>query len=50
MTIKLAQRKKVSLHDIASPKPSRAANRAVKSAIKGAYKDQQATLKKAGAL
>ncbi len=41
------QRKKVSLHDIASPKPSRAATHAVKSAIKGAYKEQQATLKKA---
>jgi hypothetical protein len=45
--MKLVQRKKVSLHDIAAPKPSRAASRAVRSALKGAYKDQQATLKKA---
>lgn len=50
MTLKLTQRKKVTLSDIASPKPSRAANRAVRSAIKGAYKDQQQTLKKASAL
>jgi len=50
MTIKLAQRKKVTLHDIASPKPSRAASRAVKIAMKGAYKDQQQTLKRARTL
>ncbi len=43
----LVQRKKVSLHEIAAPKPSRAATRTVKSALKGAYKDQQAVLKKA---
>lgn len=47
MTIKLAPSKKVSLYDVASPKPSRAANRAVRSAMKGAYRDQQQTLKKA---
>ncbi len=41
------QRKQVSLREIAAPKPSRAASRAVRSALKGAYKDQQATLKKA---
>lgn len=41
------QRKKVSLHDIAAPKPSRAAARVVKSALKSAYRDQQAVLKKA---
>jgi hypothetical protein len=41
------QRKKVTLHEIAAPKPSPAAARVVRSALKGAYKDQQAVLKKA---
>jgi len=41
------QRKKVTLHEIAAPKPSRAAARVVRSALKVAYRDQQAILKKA---
>lgn len=45
--MKLITRRKVSVHDIVAPKPSRAATRAVKSALKGAYKDQQSTLRKA---
>lgn len=45
--MKLTIRKKVSLQDIADPKPSRAATRALKGALKDAYKDQQTTLKKA---
>ena len=44
---KLHMRKKVELRDVASPKPSRAAKRAVDSALKRAYKDQLEVTKKA---
>lgn len=42
--------KKVTLSDVASPKPSRAASRAVKSALVRAHKDQQNISKRAQAL
>jgi|GEM_PF-1556061 len=42
--------KKVSLSDVASPKPSRAATRVVKDALVRAHKDQQIISKKAQAL
>jgi hypothetical protein len=42
--------KKVTLSDVASPKPSRAASRAVKDALVRAHKDQQIISKKAQAL
>lgn len=45
--MKIISRKKVSLRDLASPNPSRAATKAVKAALKDAYKDQKNTLKKA---
>ena len=42
--------KKVSLSDIASPRPSRAANRAVKEALKRAHDDQEMVSRQAKAL
>jgi hypothetical protein len=42
--------KKVTLSDVASPTPSRAASRAVKGALQRAHKDQQIVSKKAQAL
>jgi hypothetical protein len=42
--------KKVTLRDVASPKPSRAASRAVKGALIRAHKDQQMISKKAQTL
>lgn len=45
--LSLNPKKKVSLRDIVAPKPSLAARRVVKSALKGAYADQQTILRKA---
>ena len=42
--------KKVTLQDIASPQPSRTANRVITSAIKQAYVDQQTVKHKASAI
>jgi hypothetical protein len=42
--------KKVELSDVASPKPSRAATRAINGALKRAYADQRAVSRKAHAL
>ncbi|MCL4357322.1 hypothetical protein M1512_00265 [Patescibacteria group bacterium] len=44
---KLPIRKRVELRDVASPKPSRAAKRAVDSALRRAYKDQLEVTRKA---
>ena len=37
---KIFARKKVTLQDVASPRPSRAADRVVKGALKRAHQDQ----------
>jgi len=47
---KLQRSRKVTLYDVASPKPSRAASRAVSSAFGRASKLQTETQKKAAAI
>lgn len=47
---KLLTPKKVSLQDVASPRPSRSANRVIKSALKQAHVDQQTLKHKATAI
>jgi hypothetical protein len=47
---KLFGKKKVTLSDVASPNPSRAASRALNGAISRAHADQQSVSKKARTL
>jgi hypothetical protein len=42
--------KKVTLQDVASPQPSRAAARVIKGALKRAYADQKAVSRQAAAI
>ena len=49
LTLKFSQ-KKVSLSDVAAPKPSRAATRVIDGAMKRAYQDQQKTIRRAESL
>jgi len=46
----LLPRKKVTLRDIASPEPSRAARRVINYSLRQAYKDQKIVKQKARAL
>lgn len=46
----LLRPKKVTLQDVASPKPSRAAARVVKDALKQSYADQKAVSRRAEAM
>jgi len=44
---KIFLKKKVTLHDVASPRPSRAASRVVKGALKRAHQDQTVVSRRA---
>ena len=46
----LFKSKKVELSDVASPRPSKAATKAINGALKRAYEDQKSITRKAHAL